>query len=512
MSPHAAVRVLVGSLVLVAVACGVRWSLAATSTTGPFLPAAPCGEWQRAPWPFNPIARDAKAEVRDRFRLSADVTVWTNGTLDAATTAPVAEASPDPRMAGTTLRANAPVTFEIVTRGVPPVLAVCPADVVVEAFVADAWRPLAAVATEPISQIGMEFPSVADGLQRLWPWLLLCWVLVAAGYSYAARRWTLSYRHGVLLLCAVALVVAVNNLLHIQGWYGYDYKGHLNYIEIIATESRLPFAGEDWETYQSPLYYLLRSIGYRFCGAMDLPAQSYIISARVLPALSGVLQIVVTAFAARECFEDATRRHLSVVYMAAMPMIVVSGQMPGNESLTGLLGGAVSVFSMYVITRDITTRQALLGGLLFGLSLLTKVSAVLVAMPLVLAFACRGRAGVRPLLIVLFSAFVVCGWYYLRNLIELGALFQAIGPTAFPGRKTLACAYQNTFIALERPSSRHFSRVSPPFGTVCTRRCGLTRSWVEKRVGFSHLAGITIWSWRSLAWRWFLRWRWCSPP
>ncbi len=424
MSPHAALRVLVGSLLLLVVACAVRWSLAATSTTGPFLPTAPCGEWQRAAWPFNPIARDAKAEVRDRFRLSADVTVWTNGAIDAATTATVTEASFGPRMTGTTFRATTPVTFDIVTRGLPPVLAVCPAGVVVEALVGDAWRPLASVATEPISQIGLEFPSVFTGLQRVWPWLLVCWVLLAAGFSYAAPRWTLSHRHSVLLLCAMAAVVGVNNLLHIQGWYGYDYKGHLNYIEIIATESRLPFAGEDWETYQSPLYYLLSSFGYRLCETLDLAPQSYIISARVVPAVASVLQIVVTALAARACFEDATRRHLSVVLMAALPMILVSGQMPSNEALTGLLGGAVSVFSMYAITRDITNRQAVLGGVIFGLSLLTKVSAVLLALPLVLAFACRGRAGIRPLLIVLSSAFVVCGWYYIRNLLELGALFK----------------------------------------------------------------------------------------
>jgi hypothetical protein len=43
--------------------------------------------------------------------------------------------------------------------------------------------------------------------------------------------------------------------------------------------------------------------------------------------------------------------------------------------------------------------------------------------PLLVAFLCRGRNGLKPFIILMFSAALVCGWYYLRNLVRLGGLF-----------------------------------------------------------------------------------------
>jgi succinate dehydrogenase hydrophobic anchor subunit len=119
-----------------------------------------------------------------------------------------------------------------------------------------------------------------------------------------------------------------------------------------------------------------------------------------------------------------------------LPMNVYMSQVVGTEPLAGLFSGLVIV----MVLRSLRSSQAhsraffLLMGLFLGLSILTKVTAVLLV-PSVIFFLAytlsvkrestttsakmiAGRVG-----LVMSLAVLVCGWYYLRNWIELGQFF-----------------------------------------------------------------------------------------
>src|SRR3989338_1172087 len=42
-------------------------------------------------------------------------------------------------------------------------------------------------------------------------------------------------------------------------WRVYDFDGHIQYSEILATRHKLPAPYEGWETWQPPAYYFLNS-------------------------------------------------------------------------------------------------------------------------------------------------------------------------------------------------------------------------------------------------------------
>jgi len=108
----------------------------------------------------------------------------------------------------------------------------------------------------------------------------------------------------------------------------------------------------------------------------------------------------------------------------------------GNEPLAGCLTALTILFVCRALSGDFQSKRelALIMGFILGLAMLTKPTAILIVPPLLFFISAalfrKGRSteeGIRFVIhfvTLLFGvAFVVSGWYYVRNYIEMGRFF-----------------------------------------------------------------------------------------
>jgi tetratricopeptide (TPR) repeat protein len=209
---------------------------------------------------------------------------------------------------------------------------------------------------------------------------------------------------------------------------GYDALGHVSYVLFLDLYHSVPLADQGWSYFHPPLHYLL---GWPLALAGDasvLVRGLYLLSSAASLGTAGL-----AAWMVRLALPD--RPLLSpLVFLAVafVPVHVYTSPMPGNEQTSALL--ATLAFALFVRNQQRDTpalRADLAAGLLFGLALLTKFSALLslTAALAVLALGAwrkpeaRSHAAKRGALIAAVAV-LVCAPYYLRNVAEFGTPFQ----------------------------------------------------------------------------------------
>ena len=303
-----------------------------------------------------------------------------------------------------------------------------------------AWAP-ALVAEPRPADISRRFPRADAALLAIWPALLGVLAVVAAvavaiergvarlpawvGVSPSAFRWLLIGAWGVL---------AANNLPKIPPYVGFDVPAHLAYIRYLVEHWRIPLATEGWQMFQPPLYHALSAL------LVWMPAHPFLDEGtterllRVIPLACGTAQVELAYRAVRHVFpERADLQRLGTLLGGLLPINLYASQYVGNEPLTGCLTAAAIV----LLLGWLRTPEAALGGaahwllgILLGLAVLAKPTAVLVVMPALLVLAhAHVQAGERPSRFLragtrtLVGLVVVAGWYYVRNWILLGTPF-----------------------------------------------------------------------------------------
>ena len=243
--------------------------------------------------------------------------------------------------------------------------------------------------------------------------------------SPSGVRWLLVVLWGIL---------AINNILKVYIDIGMDVQQHYEYIEYVDRLRRIPLAPEGWQMFQSPLYYLISAALWHFSLSRWFDTQTAMLLLRIIPLLCGLLQVELAYRAAKTVFPQTQVLQVwGTIIGGFLPMNLYISQVVGNEPLSGLLSACVLVAGFVMLTSE---REVLpewyfaFMGLALGLSLLTKVTAVLLILPsgilLIYALHDRGQSpgyiSVR-VLEVIGIVIVVSGWYYLRNWIELGRPF-----------------------------------------------------------------------------------------
>ena len=283
----------------------------------------------------------------------------------------------------------------------------------------------------PLSE---NFPTAGAALGSRWFVFAPIFLAVFLG---AIARWRPGLRaaHVRWGLVAAWVVMCANNTFRLPVFVGFDVFAHVQYIHYIAQNGRLPFAPEGWEMFQAPLYHLVAAGPY-YVLSKFFPMDVVIAVIRVLSMLCGVLQVELVYRAVRSVYRDREDlQTLGLVVGALLPMNVYLYQGIGNEPMHGLLSSAVIVIVLGMLHRieRPSLRQLLVLGFVLGLTLLTKVTAVLLLpfVALTVFVICgesehwRGvpRRVVSSLGAVFGVAFLVSGWYYLRNFIGLGKPF-----------------------------------------------------------------------------------------
>ena len=260
-----------------------------------------------------------------------------------------------------------------------------------------------------------------------------------------------------LMLTAAWIVIAVNNFWKLPTYVGFDVAAHLDYIIYVAEHRRIPLAGEGWQAFQSPLYYMVSApvfflIKTRFAGLMR-PAARIL---RIIPIICGALQVEISyRFMRYAAPERRDLQAIGVMIGGLLPMNLYLSQSLSNEPMCALFTAAALTAGLSVLKAApdaFPLRRIALFGVFLGLALLSKVTAALLLFPAAFLFAyrfsgkdCRVLCPAKAASIAFGIAFAIAGWYYVRNWIYLGRPFvggwESVMGWQYPGYRTLKQFY-----------------------------------------------------------------------
>lgn len=266
--------------------------------------------------------------------------------------------------------------------------------------------------------------------------------LVAFAWTYACNRkgsvlsrLTPGPRLVSIIIMAALAVLAANNFRKLPPMVGFDQIDHLEYIMFVAMKGSIPLAGDGFVMYHSPLYYIKSALVFL---ALDgiVTEEALLRVLRLIPALCGILMVEAIYRAAKNAFPDRSDlQSLAVVIGGLLPMNIYHSRGLGNEMMAALFSSCTIAAGLWVLRAQDNKAFAktALMGVFFGLALLSKVTAALlapfVAAVVIIKFAFANRAGERARKAALAmslsfgAAFIISGWYYIRNMVHLGRPF-----------------------------------------------------------------------------------------
>lgn len=302
----------------------------------------------------------------------------------------------------------------------------------------ETWSNALPAADRPRPSISTEFLRADKALLRHLPALVPVFIAAAAFFVWGgAWRQRLTPEYARWALIAGYAVLFLNNLFKLHFGIGFDIEGHYNYIVYIVDNLRLPLANEGWTMFQAPLFYLVAAPLYAFMNAL-MRTEHAIAGLRIIPMFSGVALIEITYRSMKVVYPD--RRDLQIagtVIGALLPMNLYMSHYVGNEMPAGALAGLFVYFALMLNREPAGVdrfRTMALIGLALGFAILTKASALVLAVPLALLVAyClfASASGDRNVTVrgmkayagVFGAAALVSGWFFLRNLYHLGRPF-----------------------------------------------------------------------------------------
>ena len=217
---------------------------------------------------------------------------------------------------------------------------------------------------------------------------------------------------GVLMIALIIMQVHNVSLYPVQK--GFDGLDHLQYVRMITQERRIPLANEGWEMYQPPLYYLITSV---------LPTVKTVQYVGFLIWLG--FCILSYAFI-RTLFAERIYAYISVFLVASLPMVLYLTPMVSNEFFSGLMMSTVLVYYICCVDSkgDASRRSEVVLGMLLGFALLSKATSIVLAVSICIDTFVSQRFDIRKtvhrLRWVLSIAFLISGWFYIRNLYYFG--------------------------------------------------------------------------------------------
>jgi len=306
------------------------------------------------------------------------------------------------------------------------------------------WSAAVTVDTYRPAGLSRKFPRADTALLRSLPLVGLVFAGVFAWSLALSGEWRISpwvrrltprastYRW--LLMGAVG-VMAANNIFKLPFYHGFDFKGHVEYIEYVVQHWAIPLPTQGWTMFQAPLYYMLTAPLYAAAALVFEPERA-LQALRVLPLACGVAQIELSYRAARYLFPKRNGLQMAATTVGGLlPASIYMSQYVGNEPLAGVMAGLVVVLALrfyYEPERGRTKWALVLMGVALGLALLSKLTALFLIPPVAALMAYgfltapgerKARRAAVALLLVFGTVALVGGWYYARNYIVLGRAF-----------------------------------------------------------------------------------------
>ena len=267
------------------------------------------------------------------------------------------------------------------------------------------------------------------------------------------------------LILAMSVGLSVYASIAVPLFEGADEVEHYRYVRYIVTQRAFPATASDtYEYHQPPLYYLLgaglsfwvkdheasaailgwnASVGYPFGSAPNDNRNVYLHSAQeALPYRGDALRVhlvrmlsvaltlgtLVTAWQliAAVAGQDSWRAVSAFALVALNPALIVMGGMINNDNLITFTGSLFLLLCLRMLQSPKDYRTWLLAGVLWGLALLSKMTAVLFSLSLAVLLYIIWRQtqdwklNVGAGAVVAASAFILAGPWILRNITLYG--------------------------------------------------------------------------------------------
>ncbi len=217
------------------------------------------------------------------------------------------------------------------------------------------------------------------------------------------------------LALAAALLLGFSLRIHDaviwNPYWGYDGGAHLRYAEILTHDLRLPTLVESYVAWHEPFFYALTAVIFRF--------------GNFIPLAAGLGTFVLAIFWTWRRTHNAWAAALTAILLAALPVALAASTFFSNEGLAQFL----ILLGLFLYASDkLTARQAAAAGIIFGLALLTKITAA-VGLAAVLAFAlwqavaAKNLKPLRPALAALAIALALSAPWYAYKARTFGGVF-----------------------------------------------------------------------------------------
>lgn len=148
-----------------------------------------------------------------------------------------------------------------------------------------------------------------------------------------------------IVIVAWILIAGYYNLHTSISCRSRDFWGHVQYAEIITKEHRLPTPHEGWETFQSPLYYLIVSYIASPSLSTEMNQEALIAYGRALSVLFGGLSLLIITWFLQQINLQPFLQLLVILFTATTPKFVFVFSTFNNDSLATFLSIATLVLA-----------------------------------------------------------------------------------------------------------------------------------------------------------------------
>lgn len=263
---------------------------------------------------------------------------------------------------------------------------------------------------------------------------LLLGGLIWLGLFWRRQKQAANNRSLFLVVLAAGILCRLAFIFGTPTFHAPDEQSHFNYVKYLAVKGSFPIqttkmgdAANEWEYFQPPLYYLALLPVYRVAEALFHDPAATVLALRGCGLLLWLLNVWLGVVLLRRLrIEDAAMRLLVLGLVCLLPTYAFVSSVINNDNLLATLGGGVMCL---LARREASLKDSLGLGVLLGLALLTKQSAVvfLPGFVLLVALDCRGgrmawRVGLRHVGLVLLVAGVIFAPWLVRNWRVYGTL------------------------------------------------------------------------------------------
>jgi 4-amino-4-deoxy-L-arabinose transferase-like glycosyltransferase len=261
----------------------------------------------------------------------------------------------------------------------------------------------------------------------------------------------------------IALAVAQSYATRLQ--WGPDEPAHIIYVRSLAMDLRFPAlthgeednayvpgAARTHEAHQPPLYYALAAVVWRACAGLPDQVVSYrdkqsgeprsfsvpgpVRPVRLLSVLFGAVTLLFVWAMARTIFPERPELWLGAAGLIGFtPMFTYLSGVINNDSLLAMVFAAIGWQWARLLRFGVGARDAAVAGVLLGIALNVKETALAFAAVTVVVLAVapgeRSRWGrLRDIAIALGVAALLGGWWLVRKWLIYGTPF--IYPFMYP--------------------------------------------------------------------------------